>query len=91
MSPSAAETLETGALPNSPPKNLDEITSQTLQTLPAGKATYLVTKTATADWLVAVPMLNRPRAKTAGSILTLRPYVSAIGAHTLGPAAKPRT
>lgn len=48
-----------------------------------------VMKMAAAFLLVAVPMLKRPRMKTAGSIEILRPYTSLMGAQIKGPNAKP--
>ena len=40
--------------------------------------------------LVAVPIEKRPRQNIAGSIDIRRPHISDIGAHKIGPNAKPR-
>jgi hypothetical protein len=50
-----------------------------------------VTKMLAAFLLTAVPILKRPRTKTAGRMDHLRPYTSLIGAQISGPNENPVT
>ena len=49
----------------------------------------LVINMLAAFLLVAVPILNKARQNTAGSIPHRRPYTSLIGPHSTGPTAHP--